>query len=279
MQTDMTTSTYPQTPAGKPTASSATSLAELWRGAAVIFRKHMHKFVRNGTELGGTLAAPLLLAITFGAGMQKIVAPGAIGGSDYLSFITPGILAFTALSGAVNAGMTILEETIRGFLKQYLVAPIPRTSVLLASTLSGLVKTLAQSLLILLIALLFGAQLQTSPAGVLGALLVLTLFMLAVVGFANGVALASKSIGGYHTMLFLLNLPLLFLSNAFYPLDAMPLWMRAVAFLNPTTYAVDGLRMTLFGGGDLPLALSLAVLAVFAVIFQWYGVRSFGKVV
>lgn len=261
------------------TAPLSTDLVELWRGASVIFRKHMHKFVRNSTELGGTLAAPLLLAMTFGAGMQKIVAPDAIGGIDYLTFITPGILTFTALSGAVNAGMTILEEKIRGYLKHYLVAPIPRLSILLASTLSGLVKTLAQSLLILLIALLFGAHVQTSPAGVLAALAVLALFMLAIVGFANAMALRSKSIGGYHIMLFLLNLPLLFLSNAFYPLDAMPVWMRVVAFLNPTTYAVDGLRLALFGTGDLPLALSAGMLALFAVGLQWYSVRSFNKVV
>jgi ABC-2 type transport system permease protein len=277
MQTEITKD-MSGVPAHAPAALS-TGLAELWRGAWVIYRKHMHKFVRNGTELGGTLAAPLLLAMTFGAGMQKIVAPAAIGGGDYLSFITPGILGFTALSGAVNAGMTILEEKIRGYLKQYLVAPIPRTSVLLASTLSGLVKTLVQSLLILLIALLFGARLQTSPAGVLGALLVLALFMLAIVGFANGVALRSKSIGGYHIMLFLLNLPLLFLSNAFYPLDAMPLWMRLVAYLNPTTYVVDGLRLTLFGSGDLPLAVSVLVLGAFAALLQWYGVQSFRRVV
>lgn len=273
MQTPLTTEHHSQA------SSPAVGLSELWRGASVIFRKHMHKFVRNGTEVGGTLAAPLLLAMTFGAGMQKIVAPSAIGGANYLSFITPGILAFTALSGAVNAGMTILEEKIRGYLKQYLVAPIPRMSVLLASTLSGLVKTLVQSLLILSIALLFGAQLQISAGGLLGAFVVLTLFMLAIVGFANGVALRSKSIGGYHTMLFLLNLPLLFLSNAFYPLDAMPLWMRVVAYLNPTTYAVDGLRLTLFGAGDLPLGLSIAVLALFAIGLQWYGVRSFRKAI
>jgi ABC-2 type transport system permease protein len=253
--------------------------SELWRGAWVIYRKHMHKFVRNTTELGGTLAAPLLLAMTFGAGMQGIVNTGAIGGLSYLSFITPGILGFTALSGAVNSGMTILEEKIRGYLKQYLVAPIPRSSVLLASTLSGFVKTLVQSLLILAIALLFGARLVTSPAGLVGALVVLALFMLAIVGFANGVALRSKSIGGYHTMLFLLNLPLLFLSNAFYPLDSMPPWMRVVALLNPTTYVVDGLRQTLFGGGSLPLLLSIAVLALFAILLQWYGVSSFRKAV
>ena len=150
----------------------------------------------------------------------------------------------------------------------------------LASTLgSGFVKTLVQSLLILLIAVLFGAQLITSPLGLVGALIVLALFMLAIVGFANGVALRSKSIGGYHTMLFLLNLPLLFLSNAFYPLDSMPLWMRGVALVNPTTYVVDGLRQTLFGGGSLPILLSVTVLGLYAVLLQWYGVKSFHKVV
>ena len=264
-------------PAAHP--SLALGAGELWRGAWVIFTKHMFKFLHSTTELGGTLAAPLLLAVTFGAGMERIVDPGQIGGASYLSYITPGILAFTALSGAVNSGMTALEEKIRGYLKEYLVAPIPRLSVLLAATGSGLVKTLVQSLLILVVALLFGARLQTDALGVLGALAVMVLYMVAFVGFANGMALRSKSIGGYHTLLFLLNLPLLFLSNAFYPLDTMPHWMRVVAFLNPTTYVVDGLRTTLFANGSLPLALCLAVLAVWAVSLMWFGVKSFRKMV
>jgi ABC-2 type transport system permease protein len=254
-------------------------LVELWRGAYVIYTKHMHKFVRNGTELGGTLAAPLLLAAIFGAGMEGIVAPETVGGVGYLTFITPGILAFTALSGAVNAGMTVLEEKIRGYLKEYLVAPIPRLSILLASTLSGFVKTLAQSILILLIAVLFGAQMQVSAAGVAGAVLVLALYLVAFVGFANGMALRSKSIGGYHTILFLLNLPLLFLSNALYPLATMPLWMQVIAYLNPTTYVVDGLRQMLFGGGSLPFWLNVAVLGAWALFLTWFGVRSFRRAV
>lgn len=268
----------PGLPASSP-AAPVTSLVELWRGAQVIYRKHMHKFVRNGTELGGTLAAPLLLAATFGAGMQGVVAPAAIGEQNYLTFITPGILAFTALSGAVNAGMTLLEEKIRGYLKEYLVAPIPRLSILLASTLSGLVKTLLQSALILLIALLFGAQLQGSWTGLAGAFLVLALFMLTFVGFANGMALRSRSIGGYHTLLFLLNLPLLFLSNALYPLATMPLWMQVIAYLNPTTYVVDGLRQTLFGGGSLPFWLNVAVLGAWAIFMTWFGLRNFRRAI
>ena len=260
----------------RPTPSMAQG-PELWRGTWVIFGKHLYKFTRDTTEVGGTLAAPLLLAVTFGAGMNQIVNTAMIGGGSYLSFITPGILAFTALNGSVNAGMTVLEERIKGILKEYFVAPIPRLSVLLASTFSGLTKTLIQSALILLIAVLFGASLQTSPAGVVGALLALSLYTAAFVGFSNGMAMRSKSVGGYHTLLFLLTLPLLFFSNALYPLDTMPVWMRVVAYLNPTTYVVDALRHTLFANGSLPLWLDLTVLAAWAILLSWFGVKSFRK--
>ncbi len=265
-----------------PAPASTAAVAggrELWRGSWVIFTKHMHKFVRNGQELGGTLAAPLLLAATFGLGMERLVTPEAINGLSYLSFITPGIIAFTALSGAVNAGMTILEEKIKGMMKEYMVAPIPRVSILLAATGSGLVKTLVQSLLIVVVAALFGAELRTSLIGVLSALLVLGAFVVTGVGFSNAMALRSKSIGGYHAILFLLNLPLLFLSSALYPLETMPGWMRIVAMLNPTTYAVEGMRAAIFGGGTLPLALCLAVLSAFAVFCTWFSVRTFQRVV
>ena len=247
----------------------------LWRGAWVIFQKHMRKFRHNSMEIGGTLGFPLLFVGTFALGMQNVVDTGALGGANYLAFITPGMIALTALSGAVNSGMTFLEEKIKGILKEYFVAPIPRMSVLLASTASGLVKTLIQSLIILALALLFGARMQTGPLQLGVALLVLLLYVMGFVGFSNGVAARSKSVGGYHTMLFFLNLPLLFLSNALYPLDAMPVWMRALAYANPTTYAVDGLRHTLFGNGSLPMVLSLAVLLVFVAVSNWYGLRSF----
>ncbi len=247
----------------------------LWRGAWVIFAKHMRKFRHNSMEIGGTLGFPLLFVATFALGMQNVVDAGELGGASYLAFITPGMIALTALSGAVNSGMTLLEEKIKGILKEYFVAPIPRMSVLFASTASGMVKTLIQSLIILVIALIFGARLQTGPLQLAGAFVFLLLYVMGFVGFSNGVAVRSKSIGGYHTMLFFLNLPLLFLSNALYPLATMPVWMRLLAYANPTTYAVDGLRHTLFGNGSLPGALSVAVLLLFVAVANWYGLRSF----
>jgi ABC-2 type transport system permease protein len=250
---------------------------ELWRGAWVIFRKHMLKFRSNSMEIGGTLGWPLLWVITFGVGMERVVQVDVLGSASYLAFITPGIIALTALSGAVNSGMTLLEEKIKGILKEYFVAPIPRMSILLASTGSGLVKTLLQSLIILVIAVLFGAHLTGGLLGVMAALVYLGLYVMGFVGFSNGVAARSKSIGGYHMLLFVLNLPLLFLSNALYPLEAMPLWMRVLAYLNPTTYAVDGLRQSLYGIGSLPPWLNVLVLVVFAVICTRYGLTSFRR--
>ena len=258
-------------------ASAGTAWTELWRGAWVIFTKHMLKFRSNSMEIGGTLGWPLLWIATFGIGMERVVNTDMLGGStsSYLAFITPGIIALTALSGAVNSGMTLLEEKIKGIIKEYFVAPIPRMSILLAATGSGLVKTLIQSVIILVIAVLFGARLNLHPLGILGGLLFLLLYVMAFVGFANGVAARSTSVGGYHMLLFVLNLPLLFLSNALYPLETMPGWMRIVAYLNPTTYAVDGLRHSLFSNGSLPVALSLGVLLFFAAVCNWYGLRSF----
>ena len=257
---------------------SAIAWMELWRGAWVIFRKHMLKFRSNSMEIGGTLGWPLLWVATFGIGMERVVNTSSLGGGSYLAFITPGIIALTALSGAVNSGMTLLEEKIKGVMKEYFVAPIPRMSILLASTGSGLIKTLIQSVIILVIAVLFGARLTSNPLGMAGAFFFLLLYVMAFVGFSNGVAARSKSVGGYHTLLFVLNLPLLFLSNALYPLATMPLWMRVLAYLNPTTYAVDGLRQTLFGIGSLPLLLNTVVLIVFVVLCNWYGLRGFTSI-
>jgi ABC-2 type transport system permease protein len=255
-----------------------TDWAELWRGGWVIFVKHMRKFASNSMEIGGTLGWPILWVVMFGLGMERMVDTGSLGGAgSYLAFITPGIIALTALSGAVNAGMVLLEEKTKGVLKEYFVAPIPRMSILLASTGSGLVKTLIQAAIILLLAVLLGARITGGFWGLWGAGIFLLLYVMAFVGFSNGMAARSKSVGGYHMLLFVLNLPLLFLSNALYPLSTMPAWMRVFAYMNPTTYAVDGIRHSLYQTGELPVWLSLLVLVGFVALCSWFGLRSFKK--
>src|SRR5581483_1476123 len=185
-----------------------------------IWSKHMIKFFRNREELGGLLIQPILWVVLFGVGMSALV--GNVGGSDYMSFMLPGILALTALGGAVGGGMALLDERLRGIMKEYLAAPIPRLSILLGNAASTVSKALFQAVIVLVVGALMGAHITANPLGWLALALLLTLFTLGFAGIALAFAAASKSIMGYHGLIFLFNLPLLFASNALYPLVNMP---------------------------------------------------------
>lgn len=238
----------------------------------------MQKFFRNREELGGLLIQPILWVALFGVGMGALVSQ--VSGSDYLSFMLPGILALTALGGAAGGGMSLLDERLRGILKEYLVAPIPRLSILLGNAASTTTKALFQTAIILILGALFGARLTTNPLGLLALLVLVTLFTIGFAGIALSVATRSSSIMGYHGMLFLFNLPLLFASNALYPLAEMPGWIRVLAMLNPTTYLIDALRALAFDGAPtIPLALSFAVVIALAVLGMALALKSFTRTI
>lgn len=243
-----------------------------------IWSKHMTKFFRNREELGGLLIQPILWVVLFGAGMGALVGRGA--GSDYLSFMVPGILALTALGGAVGGGMALLDERLRGVMKEYLAAPIPRLSILLGNAASTTTKALFQAAIILVVGELMGARLTGNPLGWLALLVLITLFTLGFAGIALAVAARSSSIMGYHGLIFLFNLPLLFASNALYPLVGMPAWIKTIALLNPTTYLIDALRALSFNGvASIPLPLSFAVVGLFALLGLALALWSFRRTI
>lgn len=238
----------------------------------------MTKFFRNREELGGLLLQPILWVVLFGVGMGALVR--TVDGSDYLSFMLPGILALTALGGAVGGGMALLDERLRGILKEYLAAPIPRLSILLGNAASTVTKALFQAVIILVVGALMGARVTTNPLGWLALVVLLTLFTLGFAGVALAFAARSKSIMGYHGLIFLFNLPLLFASNALYPLVSLPGWIKVVALINPTTYLIDALRALTFGGAaTIALPISFAVTALFATLGMALALASFRRTI
>lgn len=239
-----------------------------------IWSKHMHKFFHNFEELGGLIIQPMMWVALFGVGMGALVSQ--VSGTDYMSFILPGILALTALGGAAGGGMALLEERIHGTMKEYLVAPIPRLSILLGSASSTVTKALFQTVIILVLGVLFGARITANPLNLLALLILIILFTLCFAGIALAVAARSRSIMGYHGMLFLFNLPLLFASNALYPLDQIPGWISTIALFNPTTYLIDALRVIAFNGqAALPFWVSLGVLCISAIAGMSLALHSF----
>jgi ABC-2 type transport system permease protein len=241
-----------------------------------IWSKHMAKFVRNGEESVGLALQSILWVVLFGVGMRGMV--GEINGSDYMSYVLPGIIALSALGGAAGGGIILLDERLRGIMKEYLVAPIPRLSILLGNAASTATKSLLQALIMLIAGLLMGAQLSFNPLGWLGAVVLLLVFAIGFAGLALAVASVSRSIMGYHGMIFLFNIPLLFASNALYPIDVLPSWMRWIVLVNPTTYLIDAIRALAFGSpASLPLFLSVSVISIFSIVSMWLALVAFKR--
>jgi len=250
-----------------------------------IWGKQLRKMVVHPEEIVGMLIQPVLWVVLFGFGMRGLLdtASGSAQG-DYLTFMVPGIVALAALGGAIAGGNEWLTERLRGFVKEYLVAPIPRFSILAGNTLTILTKTLIQALVILGLGFLIGAQGGTSLVGWLAALVLIGAYAAGFAGIALATASTTDSPGGYHMLIFILNLPLLFASNALYPLAALPAWMRIVALINPTTYLVSGMRSALFAsdtlfatGSTLPLWTSFLAVFAFAGLGMLLATRAFGR--
>ena len=254
--------------------------------ALTLWNKHLTKLMARKEEAFGTLFQPILWIVLFGTGMAAVIgADSPDAKKAYMTFMVPGIIALTAQTGAIEGGLTLLFERLQGIIKEYLVSPIPRVSILLGNALSTVSKSLAQAAIILGVGLLMGAQfIGFNPLGWLGGLFLIIVFGFGFAGIGLAVASRTNTPGGYHMLIFMLTLPLLFLSNALYPIASLPTWMQIGAKINPVSYAVDGLRQTLFdsgsslaGGEFLPLWLCFVVVTAFATLGMMLAFSFFKK--
>jgi len=253
----------------------------------LLWQKQMKKALVHPEEIVGMLIQPILWVILFGVGMRSLMGTTAPdSGNDYMTFVVPGIVALTAVSAAIAGGSTWLNERLIGILKEYLAAPIPRLSILMGNATSIVTKVLIQSIVILIVGLLMGAKLNDHPLGLIGGLLLIAGYGIGFSGFALAVASSTDSSEGYHMMIFLLQLPLLFLSNSLYPLQTLPVWMKIGAYANPTTYVVTGLRQITLGAAptmgpmaNIPLWLCFVFSGVFAVFGMYMALKAFTKAI
>jgi ABC-2 type transport system permease protein len=247
-----------------------------------IWHKHMRKLMGNPEESVGMLIQPALWVVLFGIGMSGLFDQSTGVQSSYLAFMVPGIIALTALSGAIAGGATWLNERLLGIVKEYMVAPIPRLSILVGNILSMVAKGTLQSLVILVVAVLMGVSVAAGVGAWLAGLVLIIGFSAGFAGIALAAGSKADNSGEYHMMIMFFNLPLLFLSNALYPLDSLPKWMEIGARLNPTTYVVAGLRQTILpdtlaatGGEAISLPLCFAVVAGFVLLGIWMAYGAF----
>lgn len=222
-------------PASSPLGDFAQEVAALTTRLFIQLRR------RPSTLVAGVIQ-PFMWLVLFGA--LFVGAPQGVFGNDlnYAQFLAPGIIVFTAFSGALNAGLPVMFDREFGFLNRLLAAPLTsRYSIVVASTLYIISLSLLQSAAIVGASALLGAGLPG-----LGSLLtiagVVFLIVLGVTALSLGLAFALPGHIELIAVIFVTNLPLLFASTALAPLSFMAPWLQWVASLNPLTYAIEPIR-------------------------------------
>jgi ABC-2 type transport system permease protein len=206
--------------------------------------------------------------------ISKQIMEQTFGTSDYFSYMSVGILSFVVLFTAMFSGMSIVWDRRLGFLNKALSTPVARGSIIFAKVFSAVVRSLVQASIVLAVAFLLGLQLSSSFT-VLSLLGVFTALFLVCIGLSSIFILIAIRSTRWETQMAvvnLLNLPLLFGSNALFPTGLMPDWLQTFAKINPITYATDATRQLLLLQTDMmQLTFDFAFLAAFALIFSAIG--------
>jgi len=240
-------------------------------------RRWWIELLRERLNLVFSLAQPAIWLVFFGAGVERAIDTEVIGTDDYIGFMLAGIVTFTIVGNGVSGAMPLLWDKETGYLDRLMSMPIARSSVIVSRFVFQVVQQSAQILLVVSVALVLGVRIATGPLGLLVILLTAALLTMSVTAAFSALAYAVPQHGTFFAVAGFVSLPLLFMSNAFVPLGAMPAWMEVVARLNPLTYAIEAMRTLLLDGWELRVAASLAVLALAGAVCLALGTWQFRK--
>lgn len=239
-----------------------------------IWLREVIRYFRAKERIIGSIMQPLLWFLIFGAGIGASIQFRGLG-INFLAFLAPGIVTMTLLFTSVFSGVSVIWDREFGFLKEILVAPVSRISIVLGKALGGATTALLQGLIIIVLALLFKA-----PIPLTSVLLMLPLMILISVGFVSmGLTIASlmDTMEGFQLVMNFLVQPMFFLSGVFFPINSLPEWIRFVVYLNPMTYAVESMRAVAINYSFLPLSYSLLGISLFSLIMLFVASLAFGR--
>ncbi|MGP4001768.1 ATP-binding cassette domain-containing protein [Streptomyces sp. 8N706] len=230
-----------------------------------LLRRWFLELRRESLNLAFTLLQPAVWLVFLGSSLSRAVNPDTVERADYVAFMLPGVIAFTAIGAGVSGAVPLLWDKETGYLARLLSMPVARGSVVGSRILFQMVLGAAQTVMIMVVA----AAMGTRPAADAWSAVLLLLTVMLLVGALSAAFIALAYRSSSHTLFFTISgfvsLPLVFTSSAFVPLAAMPGWLAAVARLNPLTYAIEVMRGLVLGewhgGGP---AAGMLVLAAFA---------------
>jgi ABC-2 type transport system permease protein len=241
----------------------------------ILWLRELKRYVRSRAQIVASLGQPLLYLLALGFGLGPVFQKS--GNGSYLQFIAPGVIGMTVLFTSIFSGIGLLWDRQFGFLKETLVAPVPRMSVVLGKTLGGVTVALIQGTLVVVVCLVAGFR-PMGLAAVPQAFVFMALIALVFAGLGTAIGSRLQDMQGFQLIMNFLVLPIFFLSGALFPLEHLPKALSVITSGDPLSYGIDGLRGTLIGRTHFGLLTDLGVLAAVAVVLLSIGSFLFSKI-
>jgi len=242
----------------------------------VLWMREMKRWWRAKSRIVGSLAMPLFFLAFLGLGFRRMTIPGLSDDVGYIRFLVPGIIGMNILFSSTFGGLSVLWDREFGFLKEIMVAPVSRVSIVLGRIAGGATTALIQAVLILGISYFMGFKVTNISSIFLA---IVFMILIAVTFLGLGLVFASKmrDIQGFSIVMNFVIFPLFFLSGALYPLENFPVWLRYISKLDPLTYGVDGLRAALIGVSSFSIFYNFIFMVIFSLVMIFLGAYFFEK--
>lgn len=270
---------------GTPDHVRRSRLARNLLTIAMVWRREMTRLVRSRTRIITGLAQPVLFLFVLGVGLGPIIGDRGLGaaGVTYQEFLFPGVLVMSVLFTAMFSAISIVWDREFGFLREMLVAPVSRASLVLGKAVGGGSQAVAQGIILMIAAPLVGVDLGLVEAVKMLGLLMLLAF--SIVAFGIVVSSRMQRIESFQVVMGLVVNPMLFLSGALFPLRDLPTWLNTATRFNPISYGVDPVRRVLLGDGSaltlggevLPIWVEIVIVLALGSAMLTLAVRLFGK--
>jgi ABC-2 type transport system permease protein len=290
-----TTTASPATlPTPPPIRIAGGSLADDVRAIKMVWKRELIRFGRNRIRIVTSLMQPLLFLFVLGTGLSSLTS-GVTQGFRFTTFMFPGVLSMAVLFTAIFSAISIVWDREFGFLREMLVAPVSRSSLVIGKCLGGATVSTFQGVVMLALAGL--VHVPYNPVLLLELFLELLLVAMALTAFGTMAASRMQQVESFQVVMQFFVLPMMFLSGAVFPLSRLPIWLKALTVIDPLTYGVDPMRRAVFShlhhvkattiatlnpgihwnGWRVPTLVELGIVALMSVVMLSIAIWQFSK--
>jgi ABC-2 type transport system permease protein len=241
----------------------------------ILWLRQIKRYLRSRSRIVGSLGQPILFLVALGFGFGPIFQRAGQG--SYIEFLAPGIIAMSILFTAIFSGVEMIWDRQFGFLKETLVAPVPRINIMIGRVLGGATAAVFQGIIVMIISIIIGFHIYSFLL-LSGSLLFMILISLFFTALGTAIASMLSDFQGFQLIINFLVMPVFFLSGALFPLKGLPAALNFVAVIDPLSYGVDGLHYTLTGNSHFGVGIDIIVLSVITSVVLVIGSYLFSKI-